>query len=91
VDANLRGGTSVKLDHCLGMPMNSLGMGEVKKGTLTIYRIPKKTRHLDSLLHRIGDGMRVSRDRFETHCLLVKTVNCHAFADGMAIIFCRSR
>jgi hypothetical protein len=24
-----------------GMPMNSPGMGEMKKGTLTIYRIPK--------------------------------------------------
>jgi len=23
-----------------GMPMNSPGMGEMKKGTLTIYRIP---------------------------------------------------
>jgi hypothetical protein len=25
-----------------GMPMNSPGMGEMKKGTLTIYRIPKE-------------------------------------------------
>ena len=28
-----------------GMPMNSPGMGEMKKGTLTIYAVPKDKRH----------------------------------------------